>query len=146
MNLLDKQLTEIMLAGEKKSACKRSQLQYWSPMQKNVARTYSYWRQKFRMSQMRSFPWKHLDQLRVNTDITDYDHQNRDFVFIHQQLKQCCNKWKVCKKQCYAMHKRFLSERAQLMASKMKTNEERAIKAIIRAEESCCIYYNLRTM
>ncbi len=46
LNTLDSQLTDFMLSGEKQCDRKRCQRQYWSPRQREIARTFSYWKQK----------------------------------------------------------------------------------------------------
>jgi len=43
---LDIQITAIMIAGEREGARKSTQRQYWSPEQQNLARTFSYYKQK----------------------------------------------------------------------------------------------------
>jgi len=43
---LDIQITAIMIAGEREGARKSTQRQYWSPEQQNIARTFSYYKQK----------------------------------------------------------------------------------------------------
>lgn len=45
-------------------------------------------------------------------------------------------KWKACKKWSATLQKQFLEERAELLASKLRTTEEKALRAIIKAEES----------
>lgn len=39
-------------------------------------------------------------------------------------------------KRCASIRQQFLNERADLMASKLHTSEEKALKAILKAEES----------
>jgi hypothetical protein len=70
------------------------------------------------------------------TDISDEDHLNTDITFIKLKLKQHQNEWRVCKKKSANLCKQFLVEHAEMMAEKMHTNKEKAIKAITRAEES----------
>jgi hypothetical protein len=44
LNSIDTQVTEILLAGERLCSRKTTQLQPWPPLQREIARTYSYWR------------------------------------------------------------------------------------------------------
>jgi len=46
LNIIDRQVTEFMLAAEKRVKKIKHQRQYWSTDQRRIARTYSYWRKK----------------------------------------------------------------------------------------------------
>ena len=46
LNRLDAQITEIMLSAERNCSRKSINRQPWSPQQRTIARTYSYWHQK----------------------------------------------------------------------------------------------------
>jgi hypothetical protein len=46
LNIIDKQLTEMMLSGEQICARHKANRQDWSPIQRSIARSYSYWKQK----------------------------------------------------------------------------------------------------
>jgi hypothetical protein len=61
LNTIDQRLTEIMLTGERQCAKKAQQRQAWSPKQRNIARNYSYWKQKHTMLMKRLLNWPHLD-------------------------------------------------------------------------------------
>jgi hypothetical protein len=53
LNSIDKKITQILLAGERQCARKISQRQPWSPVQREIARTYSYWKQKMGMARQK---------------------------------------------------------------------------------------------
>jgi len=46
LNRLDSQITEIMLSAERACSCKSINRQPWSPQERQIARIYSYWRQR----------------------------------------------------------------------------------------------------
>jgi hypothetical protein len=96
LNIIDRQVTEIMLATERHTGKLRIQRQYWSPDQHRIAR--SYWRQKMRMHGRKHFIWFHLDQLRHHTDISDSDHKDTSQETIVARLKSSRAAWKQCKK------------------------------------------------
>jgi hypothetical protein len=98
LNAVDKQVTEILLIGERISARKQTQRQHWSPEQHTIALRYSYWKQKAIMAKKHLFHWPHLEQLSTHTDIQDHDHLNRDLAFILTQQKITRAGWKACKK------------------------------------------------
>jgi hypothetical protein len=80
------------------------------------------------MSKKKLFNWEHLDKLRKFTDISDYDHQIRDTSEIYEKLQQSRVKWKVCKTHSAEIRRKFISERAELLALKLHTTEEKVIK------------------
>jgi hypothetical protein len=47
------------------------------------------------------------------------------------------------KKRSATIHRSFLAEHAKMLASKMRTMEEKALKAIIQAEESHAMYHTI---
>jgi hypothetical protein len=80
------------------------------------------------MSKKKCFHWDHLKKLKKFTDISDYDHQIRDFNEIHGKIQESRVKWK--------------KNGAEIR--KIRTTEEKAVKAIIQAEESRMIYRKIR--
>jgi hypothetical protein len=99
LNLIDTQLTEIMLAG--KRVCSKNwkiNRQWWSPEQRRIGRTFSYWKQKLVMSKKKLINWHHLDQLRIHNEISDNDHINLSSSFILQQMRYSRSKWRCYKK------------------------------------------------
>ena len=82
------------------------------------------------------FHRKHLDQLRKGTNITQLEHDSLDIPLIVDHL--CCsqNEWKSHKKKSASIRRQFLIERAELLADKLRTAEEKALRAILRAEDS----------
>jgi hypothetical protein len=108
LNSIDCHLTDIMLAGERNSTCRRNQRQSWSPRQHEIAKTFSYWKQKSIMESKKLFIWDHLNQLRLHTNISDYDHSNIDPKFIHDKKREARAKWKACKKHSESMSLQFL--------------------------------------
>jgi hypothetical protein len=131
LNKIDDQITEIMLSGERICSRKNNQCQSWSPWQRKIARTYSYWRQKLIMANKKFFRWDHLDQLRNHTSTTDQEHEIRDYDIIRTHVKQSRDKWKACKKRSDQICRQFLEERASFFASKLRCTEEKALRAII---------------
>jgi hypothetical protein len=146
LNQLDAQITEIMLSAERDCSRKSINRQPWSPQQRTIARTYSYWQQKAIMAAKQSFNWHHLNQLRQSTEITLSDHATMDITIINHQKTLTRNKWKSCKKRSYELRKKFLYERANYLATKMRTTEEKALCAIIRSEDSRRIYRNIKEL
>ncbi len=84
-NKLNDQLISIMLVGEQQCSPRKQQCQPWSPQQRVIAITFSYWKQKLAMANKKLFHCGHLDQLWHHTDITDSDHQTRDSSYIYEQ-------------------------------------------------------------
>jgi hypothetical protein len=80
--------------------------------------------------------WEHLNNLRYYTSISDHDHLSLDPVLIHNNKKAARAKWQACKKRSEQIRMRFLSERADFMAMKMRTSEEKALRAILQSEAS----------
>ncbi|MFN9952374.1 MAG: hypothetical protein ACK55I_04680, partial [bacterium] len=101
-----------------------------------IGKTFSYWRQKATMAKKKIFLWDHLNRLRSNTDITDDEHATTNFNHIITSQRKCRAQWQACKKKSFLLRKQFLQERAELMAEKMRTLEEKAVKAILKSEES----------
>jgi hypothetical protein len=80
----------------------------------------------------------------MHTLISDTEHNFKDPEEIKSYLKLARNKWRACKKNSAAIRQKFLEERAAFFASKLQCSEEKALCAIIRAEESKRIYSNIR--
>jgi len=146
LNNIDSQLTVILLAGERLCSKKNSRRQAWSPFLQNTALHYSYWRQKFLMSQIRLFHWEHLNKIRQRIRIEGAVHSNTDPEFIHNKLRLARLKWKKCKKQSKAIRDQLLTEKAELLASKLRTSEEKALQAIKKAEASRYLYLTLNEL
>jgi len=143
LNAIEQHLTEIMITGEHWCAKKVQQRQAWSPKQRNIARNYSYWKQKKNMSIKRLFNRPHLNQLRIHTDVLDYEHSKMDSSFIWKKKRQTRSLWRSCKKKSESICLQFWNEKAKLLASKMRTTEEKALKAIIKVEQSRRIFSNI---
>jgi hypothetical protein len=146
LNDLDKQLTDIMLNGEFLCAKKAHSRQPWSPIQRTIARLFSYWKQKNNMAKKKMFNWHHLDQLWHDTDISDYEHNVCDPSFIYNQMKHYRHKWRTTKKKSSSLHRAFLQECAKHRASNMNSTTEKALKAILHSEEVRGIYRNLKEL
>jgi hypothetical protein len=144
LNKIDSQLTEIMLSAERTYSQRCIQRQYWSPTQREVVRTFSYWKQKDIMASKRSINWDHLNRLQRYTSISEGDHSSLDPVLITQRKRETRSKWKACKKQSALIHHQFLVECAEYMANKMRTTEEKALRAIIHVEASKRSYKNIK--
>jgi len=80
--------------------------------------------------------WPHLESLQKYTDISDADHCIIEHKFIQQQLRTYRVKWKACKKRNIALCQKFLSKKAGMVAIKLGTTREKAIRAILKSEES----------
>jgi hypothetical protein len=80
------------------------------------------------------------------TEISDIEHTEIDLTFINVKKKKTRAKWRSCKKFSAEICKKLLTERAAFLASKMQTSEEKALKAIIKAERSIAIYMNLKDL
>jgi len=135
LNMNDTHLTKILLAGEKQCSKKTSR-QDWEPKSQLIARTFSYWKQKKLMDQKKLIHFHPLDQLRLNIHITDHEHTSLVIHLINKQLKIYRSKWKAQKKRCFELRMKFLEDRAALLVEKMRTTNEKALRAIKRAEES----------
>jgi hypothetical protein len=144
LNKLDAHLTDIMLTGERLCSNRRNQRQWWSPTQREIGRTYSYWKQKSNMENKKLIQWEHLSRLRKYTSISDEDHITLDPVQIQSRKREARNKWRSCKKKSQVIRRQFLTERAEYLAAKMRTTEEKALKAILHAEEARKIYSNIK--
>jgi hypothetical protein len=140
LNLIDDQLTSFMLGGEKKCARKHVQRQSWSPHQREIARTFSYWHQKAIMEAKKQINWTHLNQLHNYTAITEADHLSIDPMMIRIRKRESRAKWKACKKCSAQIRQKFLTERAEFLAMKMRTTEEKALKAILKVEQARCTF------
>ncbi len=110
LNSIYTQVTEILLAGERLCSRKTTQWQPWSPLQREIARTYSYWRQKLIMSAKNLFRWDHLEPLQRHTSILDEDHAVRDYQLIETNLKRVRDRWRACKKKSTAIRKKSLKK------------------------------------
>jgi hypothetical protein len=55
-------------------------------------------------------------------------------------------KWKSCKKCSSQLRQTFLQDRAAMMAEKLKTTEEKALKAVIAAEASRRSYATINSI
>lgn len=144
LNNLDQQFTEILLAGEPQSMKKRKIRQAWSPTSQAIARTFSFWKQKLIMVNKRLIHREHLNQLRKGTNISQIDHDTLDLSTIKTRLRSSRNKWKSQKKKNGTIHKQFLVERTELLASKRRTTEEKALRAIFHAEDSRHSYRTIK--
>jgi hypothetical protein len=88
--------------------------------------------------------WNQLSRLRLYTSISDEDHLSLDPTLIQLRKRETRAKWKSCKKRSDSIRCQFLEERAEYLASKMCTTQEKALRAIIHAEDSEKIYRNIR--
>ena len=82
LNLIDEQLTNIMPAGERKCSRKPNQWQFWSPHQREIARTFSYWNKKSIMESRKLINWEHLNNLHTHTSITEVEYASIDPALI----------------------------------------------------------------
>jgi actin-related protein len=96
------------------------------------------------MAPKKLFHWEHLQQLRKYTKIPDNDHSNMDSIFIYTKLWTLRASWKTCKKQSSQLRQQFLEERAAFYAMKIRSSHEKALRAIIRSEESRKTFASIR--
>jgi hypothetical protein len=54
------------------------------------------------------------------------------------------SQWQACKKKSAQIRLNFLKDRAELMAQKMRTAEEKALRAIMQAESSKQTYKKIQ--
>jgi hypothetical protein len=101
-----------------------------------IARTYSYWKQKANMETKKIFNWPTLERLRSHTIISDTEHAIIDPIFINKKKGEARIKWRSCKKKSEVIRLQFLKDKAELMALKLRTSEEKALRAIIKLEAS----------
>jgi len=135
-----------MLNSERQRARRRQHRQHWSPELQRIGKTFSYRRQKATMAKKKIFLWDHLNRLRSNTDITDDEHATTNFNHIITSQRKCRAQWQACKKKSFLLRKQFLQERAELMAEKMRTLEEKAVKAILKSEESRLTFKTIKEL
>jgi hypothetical protein len=74
-----------MLSAERKCCKRTNQCQFWSPTQREIARSYSYWKQKAIMEAKKLIGWDQLNKLCVHTQISDYDHSILDPKIIQSE-------------------------------------------------------------
>jgi hypothetical protein len=82
------------------------------------------------MSTKKLFHWGHLEQLRRFTDILDQEHSITTSKLIKEKLQASPAAWCACKKKSFRLQQKLLFERAQLMAEKMHSSQEKAPKAL----------------
>jgi hypothetical protein len=56
--------------------------QPWSPTQREIARMYSYWKQKGIMLAKKLINWDHLNRLRAQTNVNEFEHLSLDPTLI----------------------------------------------------------------
>jgi hypothetical protein len=93
LHALDQQITEILLAAERKCSNKHINRDPWTPQQQLIGGTLSYWKQKLAMYNKSLFHWDHLNKLRRFIDITDESHCATDIDTIVQALRYTRSKW-----------------------------------------------------
>jgi hypothetical protein len=96
------------------------------------------------MSKKKLYLWDHLDRLRKYTETSGSEHQLRHLPDTIQHLQLSRAWWKACKKRSAEIRRQFLLDHAALLASKLRTSEEKSTEAIIKAEETRSIYKNIR--
>jgi len=144
LNQIDSLLTTIMFNGERLCSNRRNQRQWWSPTQREIGRTYSYWKQKSNMEVKKLIHWDHLSRLRNYTSILEKGHLSLDPILIQTRKREARNKWRTCKKRSKTIRCQFLVERAEYLAMKIQTSGEKALRAILHAEEAKKIYKNIK--
>jgi hypothetical protein len=80
--------------------------------------------------------WAQLNRLRTFTKISDTYHLSLHPTLIAQRKRESRAKWWACKKRSAQIRLQFLTERAEFLAQKLRTTEEKALKAIIKSEQS----------
>lgn len=144
LNKADDSLSEILLGGERQCADKKAGRDPWSPSLCTTGRTLVYWKKKYHMAKTKHFNWNILRKLHTNTMIIEEDHKNNDISFIKQRLRTARQEWKEVKSRGSELRRQFLIEQAEDYACKLKTTPEKALHAIIKAEESKHTYNEIR--
>ena len=72
--------------------------------------------------------------------------QATDIELIVRELWHSRNSRQRIKKKTMELRRKFLEERAERMAQKMRTTEEKALKAILKAEDSKRIYASIQNL
>lgn len=103
LNMIDTQLTEFMLSAERKGCKCCNQWEFWSPLQRETARNFSYWKQKFIMGSKKLIDWSQLNRLLTHIQISDADHTSLDPNLIYTRETEARTKWKACKKRSAAI-------------------------------------------
>jgi hypothetical protein len=88
--------------------------------------------------------WEHLSRLHTYTSISEEDHLSLDPTLIQTRKREARNKWKSCKKRSETIRHQFLIERAEYLATKIHTTEEKALRVIPHAEEAKKIYKSIK--
>jgi hypothetical protein len=144
LNNLDKQITEILLQGERQCAKQHLNRNPWSPTLNSTVRALVYWQRKMQMARKQHFKWNELNKLRERTNIDSTEHTCTDPSSIKQSLRNARKQWRNIQKQSDELRQQFLADQAEEQASRMNATKEQALKAIIRSEESKRNYKNIQ--
>jgi hypothetical protein len=63
-----------------------------------------------------------------------------------KEKKEARAKWRTYKKGSAEMTKKYLYERAEYLAQKMRTSEGKALRAVLRADDSKSIYNSIKIL
>jgi hypothetical protein len=146
MNLIDDKLSQILIPGENQCNTNLAHRNPWSPKLCNTGKALSYWKKKWKMARQKCFVWKRLDNIVQHINISHEDHINEDLLFIRGKLRDARSQWKQIKKEGDTLRLSHLQERATEHAKKMNTTAEKALKAIIRSEQTKKTYKQIRTI
>jgi hypothetical protein len=130
LNALDRQVTEILLTGERLCAKDNKARNPWSPTILITGGTLTYWKNKMRMVRNKNIQWRRLDRLRNNLDIPDDDHRSLSIDLTREKLRNARRAWREAKCASGNLREQFLIERAEEYAIKMRTDKVTALKMI----------------
>jgi hypothetical protein len=144
LNALDRQVTEILLTGERLCAKDNNARNPWSPTILTTGGTLTYWKNKMRMVRNKNIQWSRLDRLRSNLDISDADHKSLCIRLTRENLRLARRAWREAKRASGNLREQFLTERAEEYAMKMRTDKATALKMIKKSEEQKQTFLRIR--
>lgn len=90
------------------------------------------------------FKWGQLNNYRNELQLDDRIHFDTNADIIHSHLREACSHWREIKSQAPELRRQFLQEQAEHYAQQHNMDSDKALKAIIKAEESKCTYQNIK--
>jgi hypothetical protein len=144
LNALDRQISDIMLTGERLCAKDHKTRNPWSPITLTTGGTLSYWKTKMRMIRTKNLQWHRLDNLCKHLNISDMEHSSLCIQHAREKLRNARKAWREVKRESRNLRDQFLSERAEEYAAKMKTDKATTLKMIKKSEEQKQTYIQIR--
>ena len=138
LNLLDKQITEILLGAEKRCSTKVIEREKWSPRLKSGGRNILYWRARLH-SFSHSSPsiMRSLEKYRRRAHISLEEHtQAFSRNGIKQKLREAWRLHRTQQRQAALSREQHLQDRAMELAERQHTQQAKAVKAIKHQEST----------